>query len=90
MAQERRIGNKITGEIFRIQGNCGWGHKVGDKFDVSCHNTAGVCGFLYHGMFPDLQMLRFGGSWPWGEDQNVKEVECIDRRNHVRLRLTGE
>ena len=90
VSQERRIGHKITGEIVGIKGSCGWGHKVGDSFEVSCHNTAGVCGFLYHEMFPDLQMLQFGGTWPWGADANVKEVECPDRHNIVSLRLTRE
>ena len=87
MAQERRVGHKVTAEIVSIANHCGWGHKVGDTFEVSCHDTAGVCGFLYHEMFPSLQMLQFGGSWPWAENKDQMEVECIDRYNLVKIRL---
>ncbi len=87
MAESARIGNQIMGEIVSIKGTCGWGHKVGDKFEISCHNTAGLCGFFYHDVFPALQMLQFGGSTPWG-NKDIQEVECPDRTNAVKIRLT--
>ena len=88
MAQERRIGHQVTGEIISIKGSCGWGHKVGDKFEISCHDTAGLCGFFYHSLFPTLQMMQFGGATPWARDKNVAELECPDRQNSVKIRLT--
>ncbi len=88
MAERRQIGNRIAGEIVGIKGSCGWGHKVGDKFEISCHDTAGLCGFFYHDIFPALQMLQFGGSTPWAQDKDVMERECPDRTNVVKIRLT--
>ena len=87
MTQERpRFGDRIEAEVVEIKGNCSWGHTVGQKMDVSCHDTAGVCGMLYHEMFPTLSVLQFGGQYPWGE-AGIAEVECPDRHNSVKLRL---
>ena len=81
-------GHKVEAEILSVKGNCSWGHKVGDKFDPSGHNTAGLCGFLYHDIFPYIIMLQFGGGFPpeWG-DPKVVELECMDRANAVKVRL---
>ena len=84
--QPLNIGNRIECTITEIKGNCGWGHKVGDKFDVSSHDTAGMCGFFYHDVFPRIMMLQFGGSMPWGQP-DVMRVECPDRRNCVVAEL---
>ncbi len=86
--QHRQVGHKINGEIISIKGHCGWGHNIGDKFEISCHDTAGLCGFFYHDIFPRLQMLQFGGAMPWGDNKNVVELECPDRQNVVKVRLT--
>ncbi|MBI2166272.1 MAG: TIGR04076 family protein [Chloroflexi bacterium] len=88
MAQHPRVGNKVIGEITSLKGTCGFGHKAGDKFEISCHDTAGLCGFFYHDIFPNLQMLQFGGSTPWGENKDVVELECPDRFNSVKIKLT--
>lgn len=81
-----QLGHKLQGTITGIKGTCGWGHKVGQKLDLSVHNTAGLCGFLYHDIFPNIQLLQFGGEWPWGEKHVIK-VECPDRWNCVSMEL---
>ena len=90
MAKEERTeaGFQVEGEIIAVKGNCTWGHKVGDKFDLSCHNTAGLCGFFYHDIFPYIIMLQFGGGFPreWTDSEVVK-LECMDRMNAVKIRL---
>lgn len=90
MSEEKvpRVGFRVEGEIVAVKGSCSWGHKVGDKFDLSGYDTAGLCGFFYHDIFPYLIMLQFGGSFPpeWG-DPDVVELECVDRANAVRIRL---
>jgi uncharacterized repeat protein (TIGR04076 family) len=47
----RRIGNKVVVTIKSIKGQCGFGHKVGDTFEVSMHNTGGMYGLFYHDIF---------------------------------------
>jgi len=86
-----QLGYKITGTITDIKGYCSAGHKVGDKFELSAHNTAGLCGFFYHDIFPYIVMLQFGGSFPpdWG-DPDIVELECMDRINAARIQLRRE
>ena len=90
MAEEERTeaGFCVEGVITAVKGNCSWGHKVGDKFDLSWHNTAGLCGSFYHNIFPYIVMLQFGGGFPreWGGPE-VVELECLDWLNAVRIKL---
>lgn len=82
-----RIGNRVQCTITGIKGSCGWGHKVGEQFEISGHDTAGMCGFFYHDIFPQIIMLQFGGSYPWGDNKDVVRVECLDRVNCVQVEL---
>jgi uncharacterized repeat protein (TIGR04076 family) len=86
--EKPKVGFKVEGEILAVKGNCSWGHKVGDIFDLSGHNTAGLCGFFYHDIFPYIIMLQFGGGFPkeWGSP-DVVELECMDRTNLVKIKL---
>ncbi len=83
-----QIGYKVIGTITGIKGECSWGHKIGDKFELSGFSNAGLCGFFYHDIFPYIIMLQFGGSFPkeWG-DPDVIELECMDRTNAVKIEL---
>lgn len=89
MTQQRpRVGNKVMATILEVKGNCGWGHKVGDTFEVSGHDTAGMCGFFFHDAFPYILMLQMGGGFPvtWG-GPDVLTLECMDRHNAVKMEL---
>jgi uncharacterized repeat protein (TIGR04076 family) len=91
MAKPKRatvLGNKVIATVKSVKGNCSWGHEAGDTFSINCHDTAGLCGFFYHDIFPYIAMLQFGGGFPkaWG-DPNVVKVECMDRTNLVTLEL---
>jgi len=87
MAAEQ-LGYRVVGTIVEVKGNCSWGHKAGDKLELSGHNTAGLCGFFYHDIYPYLIMLQFGGGFPreWG-DPEVVTLECMDRANAVKMEL---
>jgi len=83
-----QVGHRVVGTITGVQGTCSWGHETGDKFELSGHDAAGLCGFFYHDIFPIITMLQFGGSYPaaWG-DLDVVNVECTDRQNLVKMEL---
>jgi len=83
-----QLGYRVVGTIKAVKGTCSAGHKVGDKLELSGHNTAGLCGFFYHDIYPYIIMLQFGGSFPaeWG-DQDVVELDCMDKWNLVTLEL---
>lgn len=82
----RQLGYRVIGTITEVKGNCSWGHQAGDSFELSGHNAAGLCGFFYHDIFPNLLTLQFGGSFPWG-DPDVITAECPDRQNCVKMEL---
>ncbi len=94
MAKPKRTtfpGHKVIAKVKSVKGNCSWGHEAGDTFNINCHDTAGLCGFFYHAIFPDITMLQFGGGFPkeWG-DPDVVTVECMDKVNLVKLELRRE
>jgi len=85
-----QAGCKVIGTIKSIKGECSFGHKVGDKFELSGYSADGLCGFFYHDIYPYIIMLQFGGKFPdeWGGE--VMELECMDRANAVTIELRPE
>ena len=67
MAQQEEkfhIGHRVMATIKSVKGTCHWNHKTGDSFEISAHDTAGLCGFFYHDIFPYIVMLQFDGGFP--------------------------
>ncbi|MDY6933115.1 MAG: TIGR04076 family protein [Spirochaetota bacterium] len=85
---EERLGYRIIGTIMEVKGHCSAGHKVGDQIELSGHSSGGLCGFLYHDIFPYIIMLQFGGGFPpeWG-DPDIINMECMDKMNLVKIEL---
>jgi uncharacterized repeat protein (TIGR04076 family) len=91
MAQQEEkyhVGHRVVATIKSVKGTCNWKHKAGDSFEISVHDTAGLCGFFYHDIFPYILMLQFGGGYPqeWGGPDSLK-AECGDRLNAVTIEL---
>ena len=86
MAKDPGIGYRVMATITGVKGQCNAGHHVGEKFEVSCHNPGGLCGFFYHDIFPNLETFQFGGSLPWWEGDTV-HLQCPDSANLVTLKL---
>ncbi len=88
MAEGKQAGYRVVGTIREVKGDCEAGHKVGDEIELSCMSSGGLCGYLYHGIFPYLTMLEFGGNFPeeWG-DPEVAVLDCMDRQNTVTIEL---
>jgi len=77
----------VVATIKSVKGTCHWNHKAGDSFEISAHDTAGLCGFFYHDIFPYIVMLQFGGGFEeWGEPDSV-ELQCLDKTNAVTIEL---
>ncbi|OPY77816.1 MAG: hypothetical protein A4E65_02580 [Syntrophorhabdus sp. PtaU1.Bin153] len=85
MAKDPGFGKRIRAEVVSLKGQCNAGHKVGDQFEVNCYNTAGMCGFLYHAIFPALNVMQFEGSYPWGTDEAV--LNCPDSYNLLTIKV---
>ncbi|MBP6941060.1 MAG: TIGR04076 family protein [Syntrophorhabdaceae bacterium] len=88
MAEANEAGYRVKGTIKSVKGTCSAGHRAGDVMDLSGRSTGGMCGYLYHSVFPYLIMLQFGGGFPveWG-NPDVVEIDCIDKMNCVTVEL---
>jgi len=86
MASDPGIGQKVTATITSTKGQCSAGHRVGETFEISCHNPGGLCGFFYHDLFPTLSTFQFGGHYPWWQGDTI-EVQCPDAGNLVTMKL---
>jgi len=88
MTEKPRIGYRVIGTIKEVKGLCSAGHQVGDQIELSAYDAGGLCGFLYHDVFPYIVMLQFGGGLPsdWG-DPDVVELDCVDKVNAVTIEL---
>ncbi len=80
---------KISAVVTGLKGKCYKGHKVGDKFNLSHHESEGLCGAFYHDIFPVITLLQYGGVFPWMEGDTVK-MECPDRENLLEIELRRE
>jgi len=79
----------VIGTIKDVKGTCHVGHKVGDQLNLSGHSSDGLCGFLYHDIFPFITMLQFGGEFPAGWRGSDKlRFSCMDKANCVTVELS--
>jgi uncharacterized repeat protein (TIGR04076 family) len=87
MAIDPGIGDKIQATVVSTKGRCSAGHKAGDVFEISYHDTCGLCGAFYHNIFPSVCAFQFGGSFPWFKGDEMF-VSCPDPNNTVTMKLT--
>ena len=76
----------LMAEVVDVKGECSAGHRKGDLISIGCWDTGGLCGFFYHDIFPTLNVMQFGGKYPWGPADEMK-LECPDRDNAVTIVL---
>ncbi|MBW1776609.1 MAG: TIGR04076 family protein [Deltaproteobacteria bacterium] len=88
MATDPGIGYRVVATVKSLKGECSAGHRVGERFEISCHDPAGLCGFFYHDVFPSLYTFQFGGAMPWWNG-DVIEAVCPDPHNQVTIQLEG-
>ena len=86
MAKDPGLGKKVRAEVIGLKGQCNAGHKVGDQFELSCWDTAGMCGFLYTSIFPTPNVMQFDGAYPWGADELT--ANCPDGYNLLTIKLS--
>ncbi len=86
MAKDSGAGYRVVATVKAVKGKCEAGHGVGDRFEISCLNSGGLCGFFYHDLFPSLSTFQFGGRMPWWKGDAI-EIGCPDPHNQVTIRL---
>ncbi len=84
MEQETEV--KFIATVTGAKGTCHAHHTLGQQFELNCYDSGGLCGFFYHDLFPYLNVMQFGGKYPWWEKDGI-EVECPDRYNAISLKI---
>ena len=89
-----KIPAKVVMKVVSVSGTCEVGHQAGQEFDLSGEITLGyskkpntLCPALFYAIYPNLRVLRFGGSFPWEKDQDMAQVACPDPLNPVVVHL---
>ena len=62
--------------ITKVNGQCPYGHKAGDKHTITTMNTDGLCGSLYAGIVPTVFTIQYGGGLPWEKENGVFRGLC--------------
>lgn len=71
MALDPGFGYRVKAEVTDIKGKCNAGHKVGDSFEISCHNPAGLCGVFYR----NVQIVATLSQLSWSD---LRERICSE------------
>ncbi|MHA2295683.1 MAG: TIGR04076 family protein [Candidatus Hodarchaeales archaeon] len=81
---------KIKLEITDIlgDGKCPQGHKIGDIFDYP-EDCGKICSSALHSIYPTIQVISSGGSFPWYENPNEWSRCCPDPKRPVVFKITG-
>lgn len=83
MAEHYKVSIKVVSQ----KGTCAEEHKVGDQWVVDEKTPEGICLSAFNSLFPSLQVLMFGGAFPWEDDPDVTTVACTDATNPVVFEL---
>ena len=78
---------KIIARVVSQQGDCSFGHKTGDGYELGTGTPGGVCSWAFHAIFPAWQVLEFGGTFPWESDPDSTTIACPDAQNPVVFEL---
>jgi len=69
--------------VISQKGTCGAGHKVGDEWLITGKTPEGICLSAFNSMFPNVRVMMFGGTFPWGSDKDTSTLACPDAVNPV-------
>ncbi len=77
----------VVAKVVSQKGTCGAEHKVGNQWIIGSKTPEGICLSAFNALFPNLRVLKFGGSFPWSTDPDVSTVACPDAHNPVVFEL---
>ncbi len=75
MARRPKIKITITEQVRPTP--CHRGHKVGQTYDFDAERGK-ICPLIMHVLFPAIDILRYGGSFPWSDDPHKAAFACPD------------
>ncbi len=82
---------RIVVEVISIKGECGAGHKVGDKIIFENDQVKGkFCFSAMYSMIPKIFAMKYEANFPWLKNKNVATHACPDGQNPVIFQITRE
>ena len=81
---------RVFVEVEHIEGNCMWGHKVGDRIEIDPFNVNSMCSLFYNQLYPYLHVLLAGKTPAWATQPNSMGGECPDIFNRLSFRMSIE
>ena len=73
--------------VVSQKGTCGAGHKAGDKWIIKDTTPGGICLSAYPLMESSIDVLKYGGTFPWSKEPDVSGAVCPDPQNPVVFEL---
>jgi uncharacterized repeat protein (TIGR04076 family) len=65
--------------ITKVDGQCPYGHKEGDKHKISATNHDGLCGALWQANHSSIASFHYGGQVPWEKEPNIFRGVCPEK-----------
>ena len=84
---ERPKRYKVIAKVISQKGTCHMGHKVDDEWVIGMDTPAGICLPAFNAIYPDIQILKFGGTFS-GDNPYAHSAACPDAENPVVFELT--
>lgn len=80
---------KVIATIVEIRGDgqCSYGHQVGDSFEFTQFTPGGLCQFAHDSLRSAVAALLYGGNFPWAEDSDTTTWACPDPDRPVIFEL---
>jgi len=79
---------KVKIEVIEVRGKgCDYGLEVGDVFIID-ENYCNICMWAATAIFPLVQILKYGGSFPESEDPYSCVACCPDAYDTVVFRMS--
>ncbi|MFC2036023.1 TIGR04076 family protein [Chloroflexota bacterium] len=74
-------------KVISQKGTCAAEHKVGDQWVIGNKTPEGICLSAFNTLYPNLRVLKFGGSFPWSTDPDIATAACPDAQNPIVFEL---
>ena len=60
---------------------CTLNHKIGDEWIFTGKTPGDICWMAFSNMIPSINVMMFGGSFPWQTDPDACTVSCPNQEN---------
>jgi len=79
--------SKIRVTVDSVAGKCPLGNIPGKEFVIERTTPAGMCLSAFNSINPAIQVLRYGGSFPWEKNPDEAYICCPDHLNRTVFKL---